>query len=395
MIKAGRPAPAVPFNRRHDRKRFVALMRAKRGFALSRKKRGFTLVELLVVIAIIAILAAILTVAVGAAMRTVFSFTIQTEAKQLEQALTAYNSKYGSYPPCIGTVADSGTPSASAYYSAYFKRHIDTAFRNNREASGIYLTGSTTILGDSSSASGTLVNATIDRLDASESLPYFLGGAAQYSGNVLGLKKDPIKPLTGSAAGSAESFYDFAPEQLVDLDGDGFPSYIPKAADGSTPFLYFAGYAYKDLPAASTPPNRIALLQWPPDFGSAGDPGNYENWIAGSPPVPADNAPGGYDPGVARPYINGRPATPAWYNLDTYQLLSAGLDNAYGSDGVTDGATDALYPKDIDPPFTDYTNYKFLAPAGDPEAWVNMDPEDEDNLANFTEGQTFGEVGLE
>ncbi len=99
MIKAGRPAPAVPFNVRHDRKRFVALMRAKRGFALSRKKRGFTLVELLVVIAIIAILAAILSVAVGSAIYFINVFTISMEVKQLEQALTAYQSKYGSYPP--------------------------------------------------------------------------------------------------------------------------------------------------------------------------------------------------------------------------------------------------------------------------------------------------------
>ena len=35
MIKAGRPAPRVPFNVRHDRRRFVGLMRAKRGFAVS------------------------------------------------------------------------------------------------------------------------------------------------------------------------------------------------------------------------------------------------------------------------------------------------------------------------------------------------------------------------
>lgn len=396
MIKAGRPAPSVPFNVRHDRRRFVGLMRAKRGFAVSRKKRGFTLVELLVVIAIIAILAAILSVAVGGAIIFINQFTISMEMKQLEQAITAYESKYGSPPPCIGTVTDSGSPSASAYYSAYFKRHIDTAFRNNREASGIYLTGSTTILGDSASASGTLLNATIDNLDASESLPYFLGGAAQYSGNVLGLKKDPVKPLTGSKSGSAESLFTFAPEQLADLDGDGFPSYIPKAArsNGSTPFVYFGAYAYKDLPPASTPPNRIAKLRWPPETPASGV-GSYANWIAGNPPVPADNVPGGYDPGIVRPYIDGKPGTPVWYNASSYQLLSAGLDNNYGSDGVTNGAADTLYPKDIDPPFTDYTKYKFLAPAGDAEAWVNMDIEDEDNVANFLDGQTMGAYGKE
>jgi hypothetical protein len=36
-----------------------------------------------------------------------------------------------------------------------------------------------------------------------------------------------------------------------------------------------------------------------------------------------------------------------------------------------------------------------LAPAGDTEAWLNMSPKDEDNVANFTEGQSFGDIGLE
>jgi prepilin-type N-terminal cleavage/methylation domain-containing protein len=381
MIKAGRPAPAVPFNVRHDRKRFVALMRAKRGFALSRKKRGFTLVELLVVIAIIAILAAILSVAVGSAIYFINVFTISMEVKQLEQALTAYQSKYGSYPPCVGIPTAYGAPTQTIYYNQ-FKRHIDTAFRNHRES--IASDGSTAI-GPTQTA---ISRATQLRdLDASEALPFFLGGAAQYSGNVIGLKSDPIHPLTGSAAGTAVSFYTFNPEQLVDLDGDGIPSYIPKAAkaNGSTPFVYFNGASYKNAAAGDA---RLPALTWPPaDEGSC----SYSKWIAGTPPVATQGLQSGYDPGIVRPYINGRPVPPAYYETDKFQLLSAGMDSAYGAD-----ASDPNYPKAFaNAAAPDPATFKFLAPAGDTEAWLNMSPKDEDNVANFTGGRTMGDIGME
>ncbi|HEV7282120.1 MAG TPA: prepilin-type N-terminal cleavage/methylation domain-containing protein [Pirellulaceae bacterium] len=396
MIKAGRPAPAIPSALRRDwRRQYAALMRAKRGFAVSKKKRGFTLVELLVVIAIIAILAAILSVAVGSAIAFVNRFTIGMEVRELEMALTQYNSKYGAYPPCVGIPTAYGDPTRDIYH-AQFKRHLDTAFRNHREA-----------LGNSAAASAFLIgpSATLAHLDASETLPFFLGGAAQYSaykGNavILGLKNDPIHPLTGSSAGTAVSFYEFKPEQLVDLDGDGLPSYIPGAADGSTPLVYFNGASYK---AAAVGDARLPALMWPPlAQGSA----SYAPWIAGtSTTAIADGATGGYDPGIVRPYINGRPTPPVYYEPDTYQLLSAGLDSAYGSDGVHEGAADAAYPKHFtNAAAPDPAEFKFLAPAGTvnrattpptPTDWVHMSREDEDNVANFTEGQTFGEIGLE
>lgn len=384
MIKAGRPVPAVPFNVRHDRKRFVALMRAKRGFALSRKKRGFTLVELLVVIAIIAILAAILSVAVGSAIAFVNRFTISMEVNELEQALTAYQSKYGSYPPCAGVPTAYGTPTQDIYY-AQFKRHLDTAFRNHREAlGGTSAAASTFQIGPNQAAIGRVTQ--LRDLDASEALPFFLGGAAQYSGNVIGLKNDPIKPLTGASAGSSVSLYTFKPEQLVDLDGDGLPSYIPKAAtNGSTPFVYFNGASYKNAAVGDA---RLPAMTWPPmDESSC----SYSGWIAGNPPVATQGLQSGYDPGIVRPYINGRPAPPVYYEPDKFQLLSAGLDNAYGAD-----ASDPDYPKAFaNAANPDPATFKFLAPAGDTEAWMNMSPKDEDNVANFSEGKTFGDIGLE
>lgn len=388
MIKVGRPAPAVPVDVRHDRKRFAALMRAKRGFAVTRKQRGFTLVELLVVIAIIAILAAILSVAVGGAIAFINKFTVGMEVKELEMALTQYNSKYGSYPPCVGIPTAYGDPTRDAYY-ARFKRHIDTAFRNHRENFGANAAAA------SAFAIGPMQTPITRRtqlrdLDVSEALPYFLGGAAQYSNNAIGLKNDPINPLTGNAAGTAINLYTFKPEQLVDLDGDGLPSYIPKAADGSTPLVYFNGPSYK---GALLNDVRLPALTWPP-LPEAST--SYAPWIAGTPPVPAPDLQSGYDPGVVRPYINGRVAPGVYYEPDKFQLISAGLDNAYGSDGFHDGAADTTYPKDFANVTTpDPATFKFLAPAGSAIPWRNMAPEDEDNVATFTEGQSFGEVGLE
>lgn len=62
-------------------------------------RRGFTLIELLVVITIIGILAALITSAVmGARVRAKVT-AVQTGITSLKQALGAYQSTFGDYPP--------------------------------------------------------------------------------------------------------------------------------------------------------------------------------------------------------------------------------------------------------------------------------------------------------
>ena len=67
--------------------------------SLRRRTSGFTLVEILVVIVIISILAALATPAVLRAMHRVEEAAIQLEVNNLAQAVEAYRTEYGEYPP--------------------------------------------------------------------------------------------------------------------------------------------------------------------------------------------------------------------------------------------------------------------------------------------------------
>ncbi|RME88699.1 MAG: type II secretion system protein [Planctomycetota bacterium] len=64
-----------------------------------KKKKGFTLVEILVVIALIGLLMGIFMVAIGSSRRNAKIRATKTLLKQLELALSNYQSDFGTYPP--------------------------------------------------------------------------------------------------------------------------------------------------------------------------------------------------------------------------------------------------------------------------------------------------------
>ncbi len=63
------------------------------------QKRGFTLIELMVVILIIAILATLATMAGSSAIRAAKQARIKTELDNIAGQIEVYKSEYGSYPP--------------------------------------------------------------------------------------------------------------------------------------------------------------------------------------------------------------------------------------------------------------------------------------------------------
>ena len=71
-----------------------------------RARGGFTLIELLVVICIIAILTGLVTVAVVGMLKTSRVNSTQLFLQQLDGALTAYQTRWGDYPP--STIDDLG-----------------------------------------------------------------------------------------------------------------------------------------------------------------------------------------------------------------------------------------------------------------------------------------------
>jgi prepilin-type N-terminal cleavage/methylation domain-containing protein len=68
----------------------------------SSRTRGFTLIEMLIVISIITILGGMILVAIGAARRTSRENATSAIIKQLEAALTRYETDFSDYPPSDG-----------------------------------------------------------------------------------------------------------------------------------------------------------------------------------------------------------------------------------------------------------------------------------------------------
>jgi prepilin-type N-terminal cleavage/methylation domain-containing protein len=73
-----------------------------------RPRSGFTLIEMLIVVVIIAILVALLIPAVAGAVRAARAAAVQAEINQMAQALAAFKSKYGDYPPSRVLLFESG-----------------------------------------------------------------------------------------------------------------------------------------------------------------------------------------------------------------------------------------------------------------------------------------------
>lgn len=128
-------------------------------------------------------------------------------------------------------------------------------------------------------------------LDGAECLVFFLGGRFDpNSKTMVGFSKNPINPM--ALGGNRERpFFEFRPERLVDADQDGFPEYLSPIQGSMKPYLYC--HSLSDVKASI---------------------GNYM-------PDAYRSEPGG----------NGQLG-----NRNSYQLISAGFDDEFGSGGFFD-----------------------------------------------------------
>jgi type II secretion system protein G len=313
------------------------------------KRAGFTLVEMLVVIAIIGVLAAILVPTLMAAVKRAKTAAIALELDRISQAFIAYELDNKDYPPDFTN------------WDAVLA-HVRRAYPRNTANVGAWLRSST----------GSMPNDPLEphNIDPAEALVLWLSRTTD----------DPRDPLGISGAGSGKPrvYFEFDETRLVDLDNDGWSEYVSKQASDA-PYVYFDGRIQKAnaSSSSSTKVNTSAYVwaaypmlrvdEWndPPYLPD-------DSRVRDSSVVPATvTSP---DFGVVRPFRSSDIASDAtawrpagsgsgqWVEKGKFQIFSPGLDNNLGSDVV-------------------FKNY--------PDPDYTLSDEDNDNLANFSDGDTL------
>jgi general secretion pathway protein G len=372
-------------------------------------RRAFTLVELLTTIVIIALLAALLLPAIGAAVRSARSAAVTAEINQMAQALADFRSKYGDHPPSrvilnengnfgstgsgavpyTTTQATSPAARATARPDGDIAQRTIAALRKFWPRAYLSTTGPvfTAPYGsgwyDFNGNGGTAPDGPA-YLGGDECLVFFLGGIPQQVASpgggkstfgVTGFARNPVNPFQGAGVANRQPpFFEFKSERLVDLDGDGFPSYLDSLGT-DRPYAYFSsyggtGYDPDDVNLDSGPlaesddagtTSPIALKFRVP-FATAGGSASAGFYEISSGPNP-------YTAGVTAPASG----TVTYQQPQTFQILSAGGDGLYGVGGSYNPK--APTPLPLDPTAT--------TPATDP----NLRSRERDNLTSFTTGR--------
>jgi len=179
----------------------------------SRRRAGFTLIELLVVLVILALLIALLLPAIQGAVRRARSAAVQAEVNQMAQALAAFKTQFGDYPPSRVVLNENGgLPSDSAVvvqsggvaditYGQLADRTA-TAMRKFWPRTTFAAGGSVWAAGSPQwydfNGSGTADYGNFV-LQGHECLVFFLGGIplnVNGSISVIGFGKNPMNPFT-------------------------------------------------------------------------------------------------------------------------------------------------------------------------------------------------------
>ena len=360
------------------------------------RRRGFTMVELLVVILIIAILMALLLPAVFAAVRAANDARVSAEEQNIQTALADFKNKYGEYPPSriiLWNLTAGTTTGASTYGSsgtAVATGDIDVGDLNKRtvramrkywpRAAAYFPTSGTagvSIIWSSSASAGT--NGYVI-LQGHECLVFFLGGMPQAVGTsvggwgMTGFNRDPANPFSTSVTANRNPpLFEFAPQRLVDTDGDGFPSYIdplsqPTPVSQARPYAYFSAYGNNGYDPNDD--NSGAAEQ--DDSGAALSRPFYVSFaISAGTRVATSAPPNPYTVGDADP--SGSVTNIQWANPQTFQIVSAGRDGLWGLGGPYDGSSTG--------------NRLPVGFPNDPSNAVAVRKRERDNIANFAGGR--------
>ncbi|OHB71705.1 MAG: hypothetical protein A2V70_08030 [Planctomycetes bacterium RBG_13_63_9] len=290
--------------------------------ACRRPRRAFTLIEMLVVVVIIGILAGLVTAAAIAARNRAKIAVIQVEVSQLDMAIKEYKNKFGDYPPDFYGVHEDYPPAIRDAARTAVLRHLTKAFPrctiSGADVDEKWDTLRTAVM----SACG----LSIDNLTPASAMVFWLGGlpASGAATKLVGFSANPRNPFDTSAS-RLPKLFEFEETRIQGFDASGacvaWPTFV---ADGQkTPYVYFR--ARKTI----------------------GDRWEYGVVRGGTNFVPFDCDPTD-NTNISRPYLEsvvgtGDPLQLAansntvrrWMNLETFQIISPGLDDRFGCDHVS------------------------------------------------------------
>jgi prepilin-type N-terminal cleavage/methylation domain-containing protein len=349
------------------------------------RRRGFTLVEILVVVVIIGVLIAILLPVLGAAINTANNARTTSEEYNLAVALTSFKTVYGDFPPSriilwdlvAGKPAPYGadsTPVAAGditygdlnqrtiYAMRKFFPRAQLFFPSQGVCSISFKWGKT--------------NPVI--LTGDEALTFFLGGMPQTLPDgdfaLTGFNRDPANPFTLPSLKAAQNsrrapFYEFPANRLVDLDNDGFPSFIDAISyngdrSEQRPYAYFSAYGNNGYCPGDCDSNEQD------DLGNVVSRSFYVNFAVDKGRICQSPAPNPYcsgDPAPANPQNNA-----VWHNPQSFQIISAGRDGMWGPGGSYNPSSNDRLPVGF---------------ANDPANNAAIRRYEADNVANFAQGK--------
>ena len=258
--------------------------------ASQQNRHAFTLVELMIAIVIILILLGLLIPAIGAVRLRAQQSQVRTEIANLEAAITSFKADFGMDPPSGIVLYENQSGWNGDQRSKGLIRRLWPQFDFSL---------SRDINRDSDTSDSF-------ELNSGECLVFFLGGIWDTTNKTPnGFSKNPANPFTVANGGTNRQgpFFEFNSSRFIDIDGDNAPEYLDSFPSQQLPYLYFSSYDGRGY--------RLSELPVIPGLGV-----NVQNV-----------------------YHNGDPSLSTLgpvFKPKSYQIISPGADNQYGSGGNYD-----------------------------------------------------------
>ena len=280
-------------------------------------RSGFTLIELMVVIVIIAILMALILPALNGVRIRARQTQVAAEITQLDQAIASFKAQFGVEPPSSIYIPVSGGTWDSISRSKI--RSIWPQF--NFDARG-----------------GLAASVPDLHLSGAECLVFFLGGMQSPAGSpkaVFGFSKNPRTPWTSGGTNKDGPYFEFDAGRFVDVDGDGLFEFVDTLPDQAVPYLYLSsqGKTYGKVNKGG------ATLAEQDDFDVLRGPANPDD--------------------LQSVYLKTDGSTPQ--RAHGYQIISPGIDGAYGPGGVYNDGTELTGSRALEADnITNFSNGRLL-----------------------------------